>query len=352
MKSFLKASKIFLLFWLLSSPCLAQSLNKRSTVIIEQQLHKFRVTILMARDHFPNAGNNVNKTDKEVLKQIFLDSIEDSKIHLGSKPCDWGLPSGHLSPKAIYLQANAFCMYESPSSHISWDMKFLSGLPTNHPIFVNLLIRDNVEQHVLYSTNTHLSYHPIPVNEAFSKGLSFIGINPKGWFDAYGELTLPVGLWLLFFSLFLCISEQSIEKSKKVALSYTFFISLALLTSFLWEWYLPPDWANTIILVSMLTYFVLQWVPIFFKVKLFAISFVGSIHGLVGLSLLPAIPQYFGTTSLFAAFQVGAVLGLGCGILMLLPCVRWLHHALPYERSNRLGIRLVIFLASALTLLL
>ena len=352
MKSFFKNPYILIIIWLMSSPSMAQNLNERSTVIIEQQLHKFRVTILMARDHFSSVSNSVDKTDKEVLKKIFMESIEDSKIHLGSKPCDWGLPSGHLSPQAIYLQANAFCMYESPSSHISWDMKFLRGLPKNHPIYVNLLIRDKVEQHVLYSTNTRLSYHPVPVNEAFSKGLSFIGLNPKGWFDAYGEISLPFGLWLLFFSLFLCISEQSIDRSKKVALSYTFFLSLALLTSFLWEWYLPLGWSNTVILVSMLTYFVLQWVPIFFRVKLFLISFIGCIHGLVGLSLLPAIPQYFGTTSLFAAFQVGAVLGLGCGVLMLLPCVRWLHHALPYKRNNRLGIRFVIFLASALALLL
>ena len=198
--------------------------------------------------------------------------------------------------------------------------------------------------------STRINYHPVPINQAFIEGLSYIGFDPDAWSDVYGNLAAPLGLWLLFFCLYLSISEQTIVKSRKLLTYYTAFLSTALLCSFLYQWQFSEGLATWVILVSMLAYFVIHWPIKYLKVRLLLVSIVASIHGIAGLSLLPIVSDYVGTTSLFASFQVGAILGIWGGIMLLLPCMRWLNHALPFQSSVNKALQVTMILASAFAL--
>ncbi|SMF12692.1 hypothetical protein [Pseudobacteriovorax antillogorgiicola] len=354
MRAMLRVAIALTLFCILANSAIGQNLDKRSTLIIEQQYYKFRVTLLMARSHYqsPTSEKLARDTDQQALSTIFLNTLEKNQIYLGGRPCEWGNPSGHLTANAIYLQAIAFCMDQTPSSQISWKIGFLKNLPEDHPVIVNLLVGEQIQQMVLNSRDILLRFHPVPVNEAFVKGISFIGVNPKAWFDSYGDIALPLGFWLLFFSLFLGIAEPNMIRARKVIFYYISFLSLSLATSFLWEWSLPQAWATGVILVSMAQYYATHWLIPIFSMRILLVSCVGTIHGIAGLSLLPSISEYFGTISLFAAFQIGAIAGLWLGLVMLIPCVRWINHALPYRETIHRILKIIVFLVSALALIL
>lgn len=332
-----------------SATGLAQGLKDRSTIILEQQGAKFRITLIMAR-HF--LGQVDGTKDSDLIANYFQKSLGRSLIYLGNKACEWGEPSGNLSAEALYMQAIAFCMEKSPSATISWNIDYLHDLPEHHHTSVNLLVGDRTERLMFNRSKTLLSYHPVPMNEAFAKGLSFIGFAPKAWMDAYGEFALPLGLWLLCFTLYLNLAENRLTQGRRVTIVYSLFLTLALMASFLWEWRMDHSLATHGIFLSMSLYFILQWYVKSTQIRYLILAIVGTVHGGLCLSILPSLPSYFGTTTLFASFQVGAILGIWLGILLIGPCLKWLIQALPYHRRAQKTLKVLVFIISAVMLLI
>lgn len=337
-----------ILFSLKASLGYSGPLDKRSTIILEKQSQKVRITALLSKKHLPVIDKNTNQRSQ--IEDAFNRTLKQDPIFLGGRSCQWGNPSGHVSQSAYYIQALAFCIEKTSSQKITWNLQFLKTFPKDHYILMNLMMDEKIEQKIIKQEDAYLSYHPIPINEAFSEGLSYIGISPEAWSDDYGRLAVPLGLWLLFFYLYLSISENTLSKSRRLVLQYTVFFSSAVLAGFLWRISFSEGLANGLILSSILIYFVGHWLIRIFSLRLVLISFVATIQGFGILALIPGLETYVGTTSLFAAFHLGSLFGILGGIIILLPCMRWINHALPQNRTIGIGIQSTVIIASIVSL--
>lgn len=342
------------LIWIiLSLHSVAWAKPPKPRLIIEELNYKYRVSLLIPASLYLSDIPDSRYVDPIAIEKVFRKTLRSTSFQLNRSTCEWGLPAGHLSPSAIYLQAILFCPQEVALKSIQWKLGFLESWPTGTTLNVDAYLEtDRSISMILNNEQDLIEIAPIPAKDAFNQGITFMGLNPWAWLKSSQQSDgKPLGLWLLFYVIYIGLMAKSLKESIRSLVFYTVALIGSLIISY--QWIPLPAQLITISTVAMISFILglaLQGAKRS-SAKLFWLSLIGSLQGSSYAAVIPHAPTNISTASIFAAFQVGALIGTVGILAILLPGARWYFYQLKSSKVKSI-IQFTVLTVSLLTALI